>query len=57
MLKPNDLPDSSKIEITVEDGSFVACFFPEQHQRYYLGSGTGKTVEEAIREALDEAGK
>lgn len=54
-LKPADLPEGSKVEITVEDGVFVARIFLDQYSRVYDGWGEAETVEEAIREALDEA--
>jgi hypothetical protein len=56
-VKPNDLSEGSMFQITVEDGVWVADFFPDKHSRLYTGSGTGKTVEDAMREALDEAGE
>jgi len=56
-MKPNDLPEDSMFQITAEDGAWAADFFPDKHTRLYTGSGTGRTVEEAMREALDEAGE
>lgn len=56
-LKPTDLPEGSKVEITVVYGTFVAEFFPLRYGRIATGAGEGATIEEAIREALDEAGE
>jgi hypothetical protein len=56
-LKPTDLPEGSAVLISVEDGIFLAEFFPLRHDPYRTGRGQGATIEEAIREALDEAGE
>lgn len=57
-IKPSDLPDGSKIEISSEKpGVFTAYYFPDGFSNVYYGAGTGKTADEAIREALDEAGE
>jgi hypothetical protein len=51
-MKPSDLPEGSKVEVTVEDGKFAAYFFFDQHSRMYDGYATGSEVEEAIIAAL-----
>lgn len=51
-MKPSDLPEGSKVEVTVEDGKFAAHFFFDQHSRMYDGYASGGEVEETILAAI-----
>lgn len=56
ILKPSDLPEGSKVELTVEDGYWRADFFPEHHVNICTGSGLADDIVTAVLDALDEAG-
>jgi hypothetical protein len=56
-MKPGDVPEGSKFEITVVSNSFIADFFPDRFAPVFTGSGSGNTIEGAVREALDAAGE
>lgn len=56
-MKPGDVPEGSKFDLTADDDSWVADFFPDRYGRVYTGSGEGRTPEEAMQAALNEAGE
>lgn len=53
-LRPFDLPEGSKVEITVEDGAFVAYVFCDPTARVYDGEGSGPTIGGAVKAALED---
>jgi hypothetical protein len=54
-LVPSDLPEEGKIEIQNASGEWNAFFFTDALNRIYDGSGSGESIEEACREALEDA--
>lgn len=53
---PSDFSDAVLIEVTIKDGAFLARFFWDaKDTRAYDGEGTGRTIDEAISAAVEDA--
>ena len=55
-LRPSDLPEDAKLEVTNGGGEWAVFYFADASNRVYDGDGGGDSLEEACREALENAG-
>lgn len=54
-LRPNDLPEDAKFEVTNGGGEWAVFYFSDASNRVYDGDGGGDSLEEACREAMENA--
>lgn len=54
-LRPSDLPEDGKFEVINSGGEWAAYYFADAAERAYDSDGGGDSIEDACRDALENA--